>query len=115
MASHQIPCCVACSIAYIPGVVNGGIIVCKDNANPVLTVLKNLWRGWTRIVRRIARWQTIILVTIFYFLALAPLGAVMRLFGWDPLRTSLFSSRQSTNWGAVPDGKPGLESLRRQS
>jgi hypothetical protein len=81
----------------------------------VRTVLKNVWRGWTRIARKIARWQTIVLVTIFYFLALAPLAAVMRLFGWDPLGAGMFLSKRSTNWQAVADGKPGLESLRRQS
>jgi hypothetical protein len=81
----------------------------------VLTVLKNLWRGWARIARRIARWQTIALVTIFYFVVVVPVGAAMRLCGWDPLGGRLFSSKQSTNWKAVSDGHPELESLRRQS
>ncbi len=78
-------------------------------------VLARLWSGWKRVARAIGRANTIVLLTVFYSLILSPFGAMMRLFGWNPLESGKAAKRRSTNWKPVSDGSPDLESLRRQS
>lgn len=77
--------------------------------------LKEFWSGWKRFAHKVARVQTIILITVFYSLILVPLGAVFRVFGWDPLETKGFRSQKPTNWKETATPSPYLESLKRQS
>jgi hypothetical protein len=81
----------------------------------VKKVLTNIWNGWKRLAHKIGRVQTIILLTIFYMVILAPIGLVMRLFGWDPLETRFRDPRHSSNWKPVKDSEPDLDSMRRMS
>ena len=74
-----------------------------------------IWNGWKKIALKIARFQTALLLTLFYFLMLVPLGLVFRLFGWDPLQTSRRNRSKKTNWSPVSDSEPDLTTLRRQS
>ena len=76
--------------------------------------LKQIWEGWKRIAHKIGRFQTKLLLTLFYFLIISPVGAVMRAFGWDPLDSSP-RKRMQSNWKDVSDGEPDIDSLRRQS
>jgi hypothetical protein len=78
-------------------------------------LLKKIWTGWKKIAHTIGRVQTVIILTLFYFLILAPLGALFRLFGWDPLVTGGFNSSKKSNWQEVGIKSPDLESLKRQS
>ena len=78
-------------------------------------VLKKIWNGWKRLAHKVARVQTTILLTSFYFLILAPLGALFKLFGWNPLETRGFHSPKSSNWKKIATAAPDLESLKRQS
>ncbi|MBD3403457.1 hypothetical protein GF420_11215 [candidate division GN15 bacterium] len=77
------------------------------------SVLRRLWAGWKRIALKIGRFNTMVLLGLFYFLILSPLGGLFRLFGWDPLHRR--RGNRSTSWQAVDNGSPDLESLRRQS
>ena len=79
------------------------------------TALKKFWTGWKRLAHKVARVQTIILITIFYFLILVPLGALFRMFGWDPLEAKGLQSGRTSNWKEVTPKSPELESLRRLS
>lgn len=47
------------------------------------TQLRRLWEGWKRLGRKIGDFQARLLLTIFYFVILAPFALVMRLA--DPL------------------------------
>lgn len=78
-------------------------------------VLAGLWAGWKRIAHVIGRFQTRVIITIFYGLILSPLGFVMRACGWDPLEVGRRHARRGTNWKPVVDSEPEAESLRRQS
>ena len=78
-------------------------------------VLTRIWVGWTKIALRFARFQTNLLLTLFYFFILAPLGLLFRLFGWDPLESRARNLKKTTNWRTVAQGEPDLEALRRQS
>lgn len=77
--------------------------------------LKAFWEGWKKFALRLGRFQTMLLISIFYFLVIAPLGALFRLFGWDPLETGGFKSNKSSSWKKISDSSPELESLKHQS
>jgi hypothetical protein len=81
----------------------------------MIEVLKKIWSGWKWATHRFARFQTLVLLTLFYFLILVPVGAVFRLFGWDPLRTSRRQLSKGTNWQAVKEKQPDLKSMHRMS
>ena len=74
-----------------------------------------IWNGWKKIALKIARFQTALFLTLFYFLMLAPLGLVFRLCRWDPLQAGRRHRSKKTNWSPVTGGEPDLSTLRRQS
>lgn len=76
---------------------------------------KKLWNGWKKAAHKIARVQAKILVTLFYFLILVPVGALFRVFGWDPLASRGFRSSKTSNWKDVAPKDQSLESLKHQS
>lgn len=76
---------------------------------------RRVWNGWKKIAIKIGRFQTALLLSIFYFVILVPVGLVFKLFGWDPLKARQKQRHQSSNWQAVSNDEPDIESLRRQS
>jgi hypothetical protein len=78
-------------------------------------VLKKIWESWKRLAHKIGRFQTVVLLSIFYFLIISPIGLVMRLFGWNPLDTRFRDPRRTSNWKPVKDAEPDLNSMRRMS
>jgi hypothetical protein len=56
-----------------------------------------------------------LLISLFYFLVIAPLGTLFRLFGWDPLDTKGFKSSKQSNWKKIDSKSHEFESLKRQS
>lgn len=78
-------------------------------------ILQKIWSGWKSIAHKIARVQTVILLTLFYFLILTPMGFLFRLFRWDPLQSRSRNMGKETNWRNADKGEPDLESMRRQS
>jgi hypothetical protein len=48
--------------------------------------LRAPWKGWLRVARAIGTLNTILLLTIVYWLVVVPLGVVLQLLGSDPLR-----------------------------
>lgn len=77
--------------------------------------LKKAWEGWKKIAHRIGRFQTMLLLSLFYFLVIAPLGSLFRLFGWDPLETKGFKSGKQSSWRKIDSKSHQLESLKHQS
>jgi len=75
---------------------------------------KNIWEKWKIIAHKIGQFNTKIIVTVVYFIMISPLGALFRLFGWNPLDLS-FHSENKTNWKDVQKQNPDIESLKRQS
>jgi hypothetical protein len=78
-------------------------------------VLKQIWSGWKKVAVFIGRIQTFLLLTLLYFLVLAPMGLFFKLFGWDPLDARRSKLHKPTNWKPVAHGEPGLHEMRRQS
>jgi hypothetical protein len=50
----------------------------------MLAMLRRLWAGWKRVGRKIGDFQARVLLTVFYFVILAPFATGVRLFA-DPL------------------------------
>lgn len=48
--------------------------------------LRALWKGWLRVARAIGTLNTVLLLTIVYWLVVVPLGVVLQLLGSDPLK-----------------------------
>ncbi|MCK4302485.1 MAG: hypothetical protein KAW91_06905 [candidate division Zixibacteria bacterium] len=78
-------------------------------------LLRKTWAAWKKAALRIARFQTALVLTLLYFAVLAPLGLLLRLFGWDPLQVGSRHRKRATNWKEVRVAEPELDSMRRQS
>ena len=48
-------------------------------------ILLPLNRMWGRIVARLGAFNNYLLLGVFFFLCVWPIGATFRLFGWDPM------------------------------
>jgi len=68
------------------------------------------WDRWKKIARAVGVVQTRILMVIFYFIFVFPIGLIMRLRG-DPLR---LKPRTGSNWTPHHQEPASLESARRQ-
>lgn len=83
-------------------------------------VLRKFRARWMTFAHWLARVQTVIIVTLFYFLVISPMGFLMSLFGWDPLgkrgfHKSAGDKAQPTNWQKVKKRIIDTPNLRRMS
>jgi hypothetical protein len=76
------------------------------------TGIKELWAAWKRIARKIGDFQARVLLTIFYFVLLAPFALIMRRTS-DPLAMKAGAQR---GWHVRPNAAPdySLEAVRKQ-
>ena len=72
--------------------------------------LRSAWERWKKIARAIGVVQTRILMVVFYFVLVLPLGLVMRMRG-DPLH---LKAPRGSNWTPHRDEDANLETARRQ-
>jgi hypothetical protein len=74
----------------------------------MLMLLRRLWAGWKRVGRKIGDFQARVLLTLFYFVLLAPFAVVVR---WkaDPL-----GLKRGGGWLPVVRTADPLERARRQ-
>ena len=71
-------------------------------------VLRRLWEGWKRVGRKIGDFQARVILTLFYFVILAPFALVVR-FKADPL-----GLKRSGGWHPVVHAGASLERAHRQ-
>jgi len=71
---------------------------------------RRLWTGWKRIAHKLGDIQARVLLTVFYFLVVAPFALAIRVFA-DPLS---LKPRTPKGWRPRPHGPRGLEQARRQ-
>ena len=69
---------------------------------------KRLWEGWKRLAHRIARFNSLVLTTVLYFLVL-PLVALPFRLRKDPLRL-----RSEAGFLPRPAARPSLQDASRQ-
>jgi hypothetical protein len=70
--------------------------------------LRRLWEGWKRVGRKIGDFQARVLLTLFYFVILAPFAVVVR-FKADPL-----GLKRGGGWLPVVRAADPLTRARRQ-
>jgi len=66
-----------------------------------------IWQRWKRLAHRAAEIQAFVILTIVYWLIVAPIGAMMR-FGRTPPAVTAWTTRP-------PSGPVALEDARKQS
>ncbi len=82
-----------------------------SNATNRQHTLGRLWRGWKRIAHKIGDFQARVLLTVFYFVILAPFALIVRLAA-DPLAVKSSTIR---GWHPRSAGTGGaLDRARRQ-
>lgn len=69
-----------------------------------------VWAHWMKLGHAIGVVQTRILMVVFYFLFVMPMGLVLKLRG-DPLR---LAPRNQSNWWPHQHQERSLEATRRQ-
>jgi hypothetical protein len=68
------------------------------------------WERWKKIARAVGVVQTRLLLIIFYFLVVLPLGLIMRIAG-DPLH---LKPRKGSNWTPHRHEEASVDAARRQ-
>jgi hypothetical protein len=76
-----------------------------------MTMWRVLWRGWVALVHRVGAFQARVVLTLIYFVVVAPFSLVVKL-GHDPLRMHRLPS---SNWTARSGEPGGLAAARLQS
>jgi hypothetical protein len=72
--------------------------------------IRAAWTHWKKVAHAVGVVQTRVLMVLFYFIAVLPLGLIMRLAG-DPLH---LKPPAGGNWTAHRHEAPSLDSARRQ-
>ena len=75
-----------------------------------MSFLRATWDRWKKIARAVGVVQTRLLMVVFYFVVVLPLGLIMRLTG-DPLH---LKRRNGSNWTPHAHEDPSLDTARRQ-
>jgi hypothetical protein len=92
--------------------VTAGLIQTLPPWRKALTLLGRAWARFKVISRIIGNFQSRVLLTLFYFLILAPFGLAVRMFR-DPLG---LKPRQGSHWFQRASAAPAsFEGARRQS
>ena len=73
-------------------------------------MLRALWSAWCVFAKKLGMLQSRIILTVFYFVVLAPFALAVRIF-LDPLR---LRGKPSWKW-LTRENEPAAVSLRRQS
>lgn len=68
----------------------GPVLVLLGSLFPRALVFPN--RAWAALARLLSLFTTPIILAIVYFAIFMPIGAIKRLFGWDPLRRRALSA-----------------------
>src|SRR3990167_1953379 len=77
----------------------------------IMKLAKLFWRKWLTFARAIGNFQGQVILTLFYWFLLLPVGVVFRIFA-DPLR--LKKRRYRSNFQKWEHLKETLETSRRQ-
>lgn len=84
--------------------------ISDSDTTPQASLARRAWEGWKRIAHSIGVFQTRVIMTIFYFLLVLPLGLILRSVR-DPLH---FKHPEGTNWMPHRQEPHNLETASRQ-
>ena len=77
-----------------------------------MTILRKLWAGWMAFARWLGRVQTVLLLSIVYYVVLGPTGLIARVFRRDLL--GLRQPSGPTYWKELSDTTTNLERAHKQ-
>jgi len=60
--------------------------------------MKNLWKKWKTLTKKIVSVQANIVLTIIYFVIFVPLGVFLQIFSKKTLLGHRYKVRHNTNW-----------------
>jgi hypothetical protein len=73
--------------------------------------MRKLWVGWKKIARTIGDFNARVILTLFYFIFLAPFALAVRFLS-DPLA---IKNKSAPSWGGKsPSEEPVMEQARKQ-
>jgi len=85
----------------------GGVLALWGLVHP--TSLKPVYTNWMKFGLLLSKVTTPIIMGIVFYLVVAPMGLVMRLFGKDPMRRKLDPNQTSYRVVNAPDAPQSLE------
>lgn len=88
-----------------------GCTVVADPGKLQMKVVKQLWRRWLSVARKIGEFQSRVVLTIFYFTFAAPFALGVKVFS-DPLR--LKRGGEDSYWVVREPEECNLDKGRRQ-
>lgn len=68
------------------------------------STMRRLWKGWKRVARKIGDFNARVILTLFYFIFLAPFAIAVRLFT-DPLS---IKDKSAPSWGIKAEAEEKL-------
>jgi len=74
---------------------------------------KKLWSGIKAFSRKVAYIQSLLILTLFYFLVIGPFSIVIRFFGRD-LLNKRWKDKKASYWVKKEKIEVNLENARRQ-
>jgi hypothetical protein len=74
---------------------------------------KKIWSGIKIFSRKVAYVQSLIILTLFYFLVIGPFSIALRVFGKD-LLNKRWKDKKSSYWIKKERAEVNLENARRQ-
>ena len=81
------------------------------NNGKVKNILRKSWKWWKRIARIIGDFNARVILTLFYFVFLAPFALAIRFFT-DPLA---IKNKSTSSWGIKSQSEePLIEQARKQ-
>lgn len=75
--------------------------------------MKRIWRVWKGLAHRIIQAQNWLLMSIVYWLALAPVAVALRLTGHKPVPPTPEPAPDGSFWIPRQDGAMGMERATR--
>ena len=81
----------------------------------MLTLFKQIWRGWKRVTHKIIAAQNWFLMAMVYITAVAPVAILMRLFARPLLDRSLGDEDAESYWIPREDGPYTMEKSQHMS
>lgn len=79
----------------------------------MLTLMKRIWRAWKGVAHRIIQAQNWVLMSIVYWVALAPVAVVLRLTGHRPVPDAPAPAADGSFWIPREDGAMKMDRATR--
>lgn len=77
-------------------------------------MLRPVHGPWMKFAAALGEFNTRLLLTLFFFVGLTPMGALMRILGKDPMNRTFKQKGSTSYWNPVPKHPDGVRHFDRQ-